>query len=94
MISSSVDEDTSYSLNLDGIKKYPSPLRGLSPDGRTSKWEPPGEEFDSRFAKKKYPRPFPFSKHNLGSGLTHKATGHSVWIRTESESFLGLCEKM
>jgi len=52
MISSSVDEDTSYSSNLDGIKKYPSPLRGLSPDGRTSKWEPPGEEFDSRFAKK------------------------------------------
>ena len=44
--------------------------------------------------KKKSPRLFPFSKHNLGSGLTHKATGHSVWMRTESESFLGLCEKM
>ena len=49
-----------------------------NPVGRTSRWEPPGQEFDSRFAEKKSPHLFPFSKYSLGSSLTHKVTGHYV----------------
>ena len=29
---------------------------------------------------KKSPRLFPFPKHSLGYGLTHKTTGHYVWV--------------
>jgi len=32
--------------------------------------------------KKKSLRLFPFPKHSLGSGLTHKVTGHYVWVGT------------
>ena len=61
----------------------------FSPVGRTSSCEPPGRELARLlwFAQKKSPRLFLYPKHNLGSGLTHKATGRYVWVETEIREF-------